>query len=178
MRGKLSTLSVAAILTVLAVPNAGAETPVDSEQQCTMFKRIFTYDKHLRNSDKIVVLVVGATANGSDVTAVVDAFRAEGMFPAPVTVDGLTADLTATLSPDSTVVYVMPGVDYAAVDAFVRDRGFLSISGLPSLVDSGVVSVSVEVEGSRPQVVVNMPRLSAEGHELSAELLKLARIVR
>lgn len=179
MRGKLSTLILAAtLMTSLALSVGGEETPVDSDQQCSMFKRIFTYDKHLRESDKIVVLVVGTTPSGSDVTAVVDAFRAKGMFPAPVTVDGLTADLTATLSPQSTVVYVMPGVDYGAVETFVTDRRFLSIAGAPSLVESGVVSVSVDMAGGRPQVIVNMPRLSAEGHELSSELLKLARIIR
>ncbi len=30
----------------------------------------------------------------------------------------------------------------------------------------------------RPQVVVNIPRLTAEGHELSSELLRLARVIR
>ena len=167
-------------LTMLATtaPLTATEMPVDSEQQCKVFKRIFTYDKHLRDSDRIVVLVVAQTTDGTDVAAVTKAFRAKGMYPAAVTVDSLNADLTATLTPQSTVVYVMPGVDYGAVDAFATSHGFLSISGLVSLADSGRVSVSVDMAGERPQVVVNIPRLTAEGHELSSELLRIARIIR
>jgi hypothetical protein len=159
-------------------PVLAEETPVDSEQQCTMFKRIFSYDKHLRESDKIVVLVVGQSSDTADIAAVADAFRSKGMFPAAVTVDGLTDDLTATLSPKSTVVYMMPGVDYGAVNAFAESRGFLSIAGMPSLAESGQVSVSVDMASGQPEIVVNMARLSAEGHELSSELLRLARVIR
>lgn len=176
MRGLV--LSFSLTMLALAATVSGEDTPVDSEQQCTMFKRIFSYDKHLRESDKIVVLVVGQTTDGPDVAAVAAAFRAQQMYPAPVTVQGLTSDLTATLSQQSTVIYVMAGVDYAAVDAFAREHGFLSISGMPSLVETGQVSVSVDMANSRPQVVVNMARLTAERHELSSELLKLARIIR
>jgi hypothetical protein len=176
MRGLILTFSVT--LFALVATGAGGETPVDSDQQCSMFKRIFSYDKHLRESDKIVVLVVGQTADGADVEAVVSAFRDKKMYPAPVTVSGLTSDLTATLSQQSTVVYVMAGVDYAAVEAFAANHGFLTISGTPTLVESGRVSVSVDLENNRPQVVVNMARLTIEGHELSSELLKLARIIR
>ena len=177
MRRELGLLTIALVLTTARLALA-EEMPVNSEQQCTMFKRIFAYDKHLRDSDKIVVLVVGATNDGSGVTAVADAFRSNGMYPAAVTVDTLNADLSATLSPQSTVVYVMPDVDFDAVNRFAESRSFLSVSGLPSLAESGRVSVSVDMDGSRPEVVVNMPRLSAEGHELSSELLKLARVIR
>ena len=162
----------------LAAPVAAEEMPVDSVQQCTMFKRIFSYDKHLRNTDNIVVLVVGQTSDGADVESVAAAFRGKGMYPVNVTVESLDADLTATLSPQSTVVYVMPGVDYTTVVDFAASRGFLTVSGLPSLAETGKVSVSVDVSGGRPRVVVNMARLGAEGHEISAELLKLARVIR
>ena len=60
-----------------------------------MFKRIFAYDNHLRDSENIVVLVVAQTIDGSDVTAVTAAFRATGMYPAAITIDSFTADLTA-----------------------------------------------------------------------------------
>jgi hypothetical protein len=152
--------------------------PVGNEQQCTMFKRIFSYDKHLRDSERIIVIVVGTTRRGPDVVAAVQSFRENGMFPAAVTVDMLSDTLTSTLERASTAVYVLPGVDYDAVAEFVATQGFLSVSGIPSLAEQGQVSVSVDLAAGRPQVVVNMPRLKSEGHELSAELLKLARIIR
>ncbi len=160
-------------------PIAAAERmPVDGQRQSSMFQRIFSYDKHLRNSPRIVVLLVAASSGDSDAKEMAAAFREQGMFPAMVTTEGLTDDLTATLTPQSTVMYFMPGIDYLAAQDFAVRKGFLSISGLPSLVESGQVAVGVDRNGGRTQVVVNIPRLSAEGHELSAELLKLARIIR
>lgn len=168
------------VLAAMALSGALAaeELMIANEQQCAMFKRVFTYDKHLRDSDKIVVLVVGTTRDGADVAGVVEAFRSKGMYPAAVTVDSLNADLSATLSPQSTVVYAMPDVNFSAVNEFAASRSFLSVAGIPALAESGRVAVSVDMAGSPPQVVVHMPRLNAEGHELSSELLKLARVIR
>lgn len=177
MRSKTWVLALAVALAIAPLALA-EEMPVNSEQQCSMFKRIFTYDKHLRDSDKVIVIIVGASPDAPDVAAVADAFRSTGMFPATVTVDSLNNDLSATLSPQSTVVYVMPDVDYDTVNAFAAAHGFLSVSGLPSLAESGRVSVSVDIAAGRPEVIVNMPRLTTEGHELSSELLKLARVIR
>lgn len=156
---------------------AGAEM-VDPERQGAMFKRVFSYDKDLRGSEKIVVIVVGETKGGPAIEKVTAVFREKGMFPAAVTTSDLTDDLTATLSPTSTVLYVMPGVAYETVKSFAQSKGFLSISGVRALAENGHVSVSVDVAGDRPEIVVNMAQLQSERHELSAELLNLARVIR
>ena len=171
-------VSIVVLLGFAAVPASPEEMPVDSTRQSSMFKRIFSYDKLLRTSEKIIVLIVGQSRDGADVEAVAAAFRSEGMYPAVVPIEGLNDDVTATLSPKAAVFYVMPDVDYTAVKELAAKKGFLTVSGLPSLVESGHVSVSVDLVGSRPQVVVNMPRLATEGHELSSDLLKLARVIR
>lgn len=150
----------------------------DPDRQGDMFKRIFSYDKDLRGSDKIVVIVVGETRKGGEVDKVAAVFREKGLFPAVVTVAELTDDLSATLTPQSTVVYVMPGVAYDAVKPFAERKGFLSISGVSSLAEAGHVAVSVGVQSGKPEIVVNMPRLMTERHELSSELLNLARVIR
>jgi hypothetical protein len=46
----------------------------------------------------------------------------------------------------------------------------LTISGLTTLAEEGHVSVSIGQGGGRPQIIVNMDRLQAEGHDLSADL--------
>lgn len=160
-----------------APPAEGAEM-ADPERQSAMFKRVFSYDKDLRGSEKIVVIVVAEAKKGEGVDKVTGVFRKKGMYPAAVTTADLTDDLTATLSPSSTVIYVMPGVEYATVKAFAQAKGFLSISGVRALAENGHVSVSVDVAGDRPEIVVNMAQLSNERHELSAELLKLAHVIR
>ncbi len=157
---------------------ASAAEMADPGRQGDMFKRIFSYDKDLRGSDKIVVIVVGEARSGGEVDKVAAVFREKGLFPAVVTVADLTDDLTATLTPKSTVIYVMSGVAYEAVKQFAEKKGFLSISGVSSLAEAGHVAVSVDVREGKPEIVVNMPRLVTEKHELSSELLNLARVIR
>jgi hypothetical protein len=64
------------------------------------------------------------------------------------------------------------------VKQFAEKKGFLSISGKSSLAEAGHVAVSVDVQEGKPEIVVNMPRLTMERHELSSELLNLARVIR
>jgi len=161
-----------------AATAAPASEMTDPQRQGDLFKRIFSYDKDLRTSEKIVVLVVTENKNGPDVAGVASVFRDKGLFPAVVTPAELTDDLTATLSAQSTVIYVMPGVPYDTVNGFAAAKGFLSVSGVASLAEAGHVSVGVGMEGGRPEIVVNMARLQTEHHELSSELLNLARVIR
>ncbi len=174
MKRLFTGVATALVLTTFAT----AETPLDSERQSSMFKSIFSYDKHLRESDKIVVLVFSADPSGSAAQGVATVLRESGLFPAVVSPSNLSDSLAATLSPEEAVVYIMEGTDYAPIKAFAAAMGFLTIAGLPSLAEAGHVSVSVDMNGNRPEVVVNMPRLETEGHEFSAELLKLARVIR
>ena len=90
----------------------------DPEQQSSMFKRIFSYDKDLRRSARIVVIVVGHDKGAAETARVSSVFRDKGFFPAVVTTSQLSDELVATLTPDSTVVYVMPGVAYETVKEF------------------------------------------------------------
>jgi hypothetical protein len=172
-------LAVAPMIALTAgAPLASAAEMADPGRQGDMFKRIFSYDKDLRGSEKIVVIVIGEARSGGDVDKVAAVFREKGLFPAVVTVADLTDDLTATLTPQSTVMYVMPGVAYETVKQFAEKKGFLSISGVPSLAEAGHVAVSVDVQRGKLEIVVNMPRLVTERHELSSELLNLARVIR
>ena len=157
---------------------ASAAEMADPGRQGDMFKRIFSYDKDLRESEKIVIIVVGEARSGAEVDKVAAVFRKKGLFPAVVTTADLRDDLTATLTPQSAVMYVMPGVAYDTVKQFAEKKGFLSISGVTSLAEAGHVAVSVGVQSGKPEIVVNMPRLVTERHELSSELLNLARVIR
>ena len=150
----------------------------DPARQSDMFKRIFSYDKHLRGAAKIVVIIVGETRGDPEVDKVAAVFREKGLFPAVITVGDLGDDLTPTLTRESAVLYVMPGIAYDTVKQFAEKKRFLSISGVSTLAEAGHVAVSVGVQGGKPEIVVNMPRLTTEGHELSSELLNLARVIR
>jgi hypothetical protein len=165
------------VLSASALVVSAAEM-ADPGRQGDMFKRIFSYDKDLRGAEKIVVIIVGETRSGPAVDKVAAVFREKGLFPAVVTPADLSDDLTSTLTPQSAVMYVMPGVAYDAVKQFAEKHRYLSISGVTSLAEAGHVAVSVDVQGGKPEIVVNMPRLTTERHELSSELLNLARVIR
>jgi hypothetical protein len=177
--GKKRVTCLCILLALLgSVLSASGAEMADPERQSSMFKRIFSYDKDLRGSARIVVILVGPDKGAADTAKVSSVFREKGFFPAVVTTSQLTDELVATLTPDSTVVYVMPGVAYETVKQFAASKGYLSISGIPSLAEAGHVSVSVDVAGDQPEIVVNLPRLQTERHELSSELLNLARVIR
>ncbi|HSF17086.1 MAG TPA: hypothetical protein VLK65_16165 [Vicinamibacteria bacterium] len=155
-----------------------AASPAGTELQGSVLKRIFSYDKDLRASEKIVILIVAPTRESEEARDVAAVFREMSLFPAVVGVNDLNDDLTATLSPYSTVVYLIPGADVSAVKEFAAQKGFLSVSAETSLAEDGHVSVSVGVRGDQSEIVINLPRLQTERHELSAELLNLARVIR
>jgi hypothetical protein len=168
---------ILAVLLAGAVPTAAVDMS-DPERQGAMFKRVFSYDKELRTGEKIVVIIVAESRASASSETVASAFREKGFFPAVVTTGELSDDLTATLTSRSAVLYVMPGVAYATVKDFAAAKGFLTISGARSLAEEGHVSVSVDVAAGKPEIIVNMPRLQTERHELSSELLNLARVIR
>jgi hypothetical protein len=170
-------LIAGAIFLAATARSAWAEM-ADPARQSDMFKRIFSYDKDLRGSPKIVVIIVGETRGGPEVDKVAAVFREKGLFPAIITATDLSDDLASTLTPQSAVLYVMPGIAYELVKTFAEKMGFLSISGVSTLAEAGHVAVSVDIEGGKPEIVVNMPRLTTERHELSSELLNLARVIR
>jgi hypothetical protein len=177
LRQRFPTIAVVIVFSATTLLVSAAEM-ADPGRQGDMFKRIFSYDKDLRGAERIVVIVIGESRSGPEIDKVAAVFRERGLFPAVVTHSDLSDDLTSTLTPQSAVMYVMPGVAYDAVKQFAEKHGFLSISGVTSLAEAGHVAVSVEVQGGKPEIVVNMPRLTTERHELSSELLNLARVIR
>jgi hypothetical protein len=77
----------------------------------------------------------------------------------------------------ATAVYVLPGVASASVKRLCQQNRVLSISAVPELVESGDFSIGIGANDGRPQILVNLSQLEAEGHQLSSELLKLARVI-
>lgn len=151
----------------------GEEMPIPGKRQGSIFKKIFSYDKALQGDGETTVFIVGAEKEDRSVHELVKAFRDEGMFPAIVG----EARMSGIASPRS-VVYLMPGADKAQIRQYCTESGVLSISGVPSYAETGDVSISVNKKGSGTEIIVNMQRLKAERHEFSAELLKLARVIR
>ena len=89
-----------------------------------------------------------------------------------------TDDLRATLIRDSIrVVYVAPlrGVEISTVAAATRERLVVTLTGVPRYVLEGI-AVGLDVNGPRPQIVINLAASRASGAVFSAQLLKVARL--
>jgi hypothetical protein len=146
--------------------------PIPGDLQSAMFKKIFSYDKTLQSVGEITVFIVGAEKDDQTVQELVKAFKNEGAFPAVIGAVPLEGPL-----PPSSVVYLFPEADLEVAKQVCGESGVLTISGDPSLVEQGHVSVAIGENGGKAEIIVNLPRLKEEGHELSAQLLKLARII-
>jgi hypothetical protein len=128
---------------------------VPANLQAALFKKIFAFNKTLLANGKIEVAVVGA--GGGDVVA---AFKEAGV------------DAKALNQPDgAAIVYVMPGASAP------NQKGTFTISGVADYAESGKVSVAIGLEGGKPKIIVNLTQSKAEGQELSADLLKISKVV-
>jgi uncharacterized protein DUF4154 len=90
-----------------------------------------------------------------------------------------TPDLGATLTRHGvTVLYVTPlrAADLGAISVTSRSAGITTMTGVPSYVETGL-AIGIGMRGTRPEIVINLVASRAEGADLNAQLLKLARIV-
>ena len=148
---------------------------VPTKLQAVLFKKIFHYDKALKSDEpgELKVLVMHTEA-GPLVSEIVQSFAAVGIGAIAVT----PATLSQQLLPGS-VIYVAPGTAPDVAKKLSAENSLLSITGVPSMVEAGEVSVGVGVkEDGRSEIVVHLGRLKIEGHELSSTLLGLARVIK
>ncbi len=167
-----SWVAASAILLLTVSWVDGQNMPISGEIQAPLFKKIFSYDKSLQGSSEIIVFFLGSKADEPSMIEMIKAFQDVGFLPAMVS----ASVLKEGVSPN-TVVYLMPGADKEQSARFCADNGILSISGVPPLAEQGHVSISIDQSGGHPQIVVNLKRLRTEAHTLSADVLKLARVI-
>jgi hypothetical protein len=142
--------------------------------QAAILKKVLAYDRALSTRRNVKFLLVGAEANPGVADELSDAFKEMGIPADRARSDELTRKVD-----DATVVYMMTVIGANAVKRTCRERSVLSVSGFPGFAERGDVSVAIGLrEDGKPQIIVNVGQLKSEGHELSAELLSLSRIVR
>jgi hypothetical protein len=166
-----------------AAPAVAQEVPVPVEVQVPLLLKILTFDRHL--TDAASPLVVGIVFQGRNraSAAIGDEVRgqlASAARPTRVVVIDLDEirDLRAILlREDVRVLYVAPlqAVSVSTVAGATRRQRVVSVTGVPRYVEQGL-SVGIDLNGTRPRIVINLAASRAEGADFSAELLKLARL--
>lgn len=166
-------VTVAAFVVVTASPALSSDMPVPLDLQAALFKKIFGYDRTLKNRGELLVMVV-YTGSESEVTrSVVKAFRDTGVASQSVAAGDLPGHIA-----DVAVVYVGPGVPPEAVAELCASHGVLTVSGIPELALRGEVAIGIGIADQKPQILVHLRRLKTEGHDLAWGLLEVATVVR
>ncbi|MEN9581976.1 MAG: hypothetical protein RJA70_4985 [Pseudomonadota bacterium] len=160
-----------AVGVVAATYTDSAAAGASRELQGAILGKALSYAQSLK-AEKANVLVVSRESVAS-VQPLVDAFNTVGTnvkLSGPESVD-------AELALWADAAYIPPGQLTASIREFCITQKVLSMSGSVEDVEAGRAAMAVGVNGDKPQLVVNLSRVTAEGHKFSARLLQLARLV-
>ncbi len=145
------------------------EMPVPTKVQAVIFAKIFKFDQTLIDKGSFDVLIIYSDASVKDDVA--KAFKENG-----ISVSDVNATDFSGKASGASVAYVCPGVK---VDKTLFSKNsILSITGLPSLVENGDVAIGIDLQNKKPKIIVNLKQLKSENHDISANLLKLAKIIK
>jgi len=159
------------------------DAPVPVEVQVPLLLKILTFDRRL--TDATEPLVVGIVFQHRNRASAAIGEEVRGLLaaaarPIRVVVIDLdeTPDFRGTLLRESVrVVYVAPlqAVSVSTIAEATRGERVVSVTGVPRYVDQGL-AVGIDLNGTRPRIVINLAASRAEGSDFSAQLLKLARL--
>ena len=158
--------------------------------QVSVFLKVISFDRqlHLRAPTEVVLAIAFQSGNRASVIARDEARQAiaaarDGVDGLPIRVE--TIDLDGERLADAlarhglTHLYVTPlrATDIGAIAAATRAAQVTTLTGVPRYVSRGL-AIGVELRDERPRILVNLNASRLEGANLSAELLKLATIVK
>jgi hypothetical protein len=146
------------------------DMPVPPDMQASLFKKIFGYDKKLSTLSEYKIIVAYSDASAGSKDEVVKAFQGVG-----ISARALKADQLAGNIGDVSAIYIAAGA--ASAESVCQKNQILSITGFPSLVENGTAAIGLGVVESKPKILVHLGKLKAEGHEVSAKLLQLAKVI-
>jgi hypothetical protein len=154
----------------LSLAGIAEEMPVPPEMQASLFKKIFAYDKKLSTLGEYKIIVVYADASASSKDELIKAFQGIGISARALKADQLIGNLG-----DTSAIYIAAGA--VSASSICQKSQILSITGIPSLVESGNVAIGLGIAEGKPKILVHLGKLKAEGHEVSSKLLQLAKVI-
>jgi hypothetical protein len=167
------------------------EVAVPVAVQVPILVKILNFDRNLaeRAGGRLVVGVLFQSRYRTSANVAKEVCRALQELPAGVIgaieLSCVAIDLDATSALDSAlrlnrvqVLYVSPlrAVSLGDVTAVSRAARITTLTGVPRYVEIGL-AIGLDMKGERPEIVINLAASRAEGADLTAHLLKLARVV-
>ncbi len=167
---KLLFLPLLILVFCLAPLQAMASGTLAPKLQAKLFKKVLSFDKELGNHAIIKLGVVYSAGTRQVATILVNEFAANGIAAEAVSMEEL-GEKTRNYD----VLYLTEGTEASA--ATVQGSGLLRVSGLPDFANQGIVGIAVTEMKGKPRILIHQGCLSADGHEFSSKLLKLATVV-
>ncbi|TAE24462.1 MAG: DUF4154 domain-containing protein [Candidatus Kapaibacterium sp.] len=144
------------------------DIPVPVQLHVVLLKKVFSLSKTLQGKQIKVVIVF------SDASSIVKDEALNGFIAIGIQATACKMPQLAREADDADVVYIAPGVSGA--QKFCEDHSILTITGMPSLIETGKSTVAIGVEAGKPKVFINLARAKAEKQEFSSDLFKVAKI--
>jgi hypothetical protein len=163
---------------------------IPADKQALILLRVLAYDRNLagRAGDTVRIAVLYRPGHGASERAAAELVAAAGaaersvagrpvrLISLPFSADTVERDLERTGASATFVCQGLEG-DVARVAQATQRRAILSISSEENMVHSGL-SIGVVRRGERAAILVNLVAARAEQADLSAELLRLAEVVK
>lgn len=151
---------------------AQSNTYLKPELQVILFQKIFKYMNSVEQKKKPKILVVYQQGS-SGLKEIINAFRDEGF-----TVNSTDKAEFESVISNYQILYLLPGVSLGNKKEIPAKNKVLTITGDPYLVAAGDAAVGVGIENSKPAIYLNLTVVKAQAHEVSTDLINLAKIYR
>ncbi len=146
------------------------DMPIPVRIHVALLKKMFSFNRNFQNNPTPKVVIVFTDASASVKDAAQKAFTEIGI---PVTAMKLDQALKSLGEADA--VYVAPGAE--AIQKICDERKILTMTGIPAMVETGKVAVGIGAEGGKPKVYVNMALMKTQKQDLTADLLRVAKVI-
>lgn len=185
MKKVITNITVFLFAFVLSAQNINVQISV----QIPIFTKILSFERSIsENSNPNIVIGVvyqkfAYSKQSKD--AVIEAFSKNSYSGKKrISVKEIEANTISDLSngitnnkPDVILLVPLRSIEIEKVLELTKKNHILSMTLCPEYVTKNKVSVAIDVQGDKPQILINLNTSKAEGADFSSQLLKLSKIV-
>lgn len=187
-----TTICIALVLAVLWTGTSSAqEMAVPINIQVPLFLKILTFDRNLKDrvGDEIVIAVLYQEKFRRSLNVKDEFIKLMNELPVKsvedIPIRCVSLDISDEIELDSViarynadVLYIAPlrAVSAKTIAGVSRAKKKPTLTGVPDYVESGL-AVGIGIKGDKPQIIINLPAVKAEGVDFSSQLLKLAKVL-
>jgi hypothetical protein len=152
-----------------ALPLSAQDMPIPVRIHVALLKKVFSFYCNFNDKPSPSVIIVYTHDSEHIKDEAYQAFTEIG-----IDVKALILEEALKGLGDADVVYVAPGAE--DIQKICDTQGIFSSTGVPGLVSEGKVALGIGAESGKPKVYIHAPSARKQKQELTADLLRLAKI--